>query len=160
MKTKVIMGILILLLVGGGFWGLNTANKSKPNEQTKILENSSESITKESTPPLINDQEGIQVSVEWEKLKGISYQQFLIGINNHVINVDNFDFTQNVKILLDNKEIPAIITVLEKNSSGHHLSAELKVESQEFTEVTPGSVMTLSITNLYDTPTRNFKWTF
>lgn len=160
LKTKVIMGMLTLLLVGGGYWGLNAAEQLTSDGVTIASNNSSENPPKEYTEPIIDDWEGLQVSVQWEKQDEISSQRFLIGINNHALDVDNFDFLQNVRVQLDNKEIPVKVQVLEKNGSGHHSSAELQVESPEFTKATAGSIMTLSVSNVYDTPTRNFTWKF
>ena len=42
MKTKVIMGMLTLLLVGGGYWGLNAAEQLTSDGVTIASNNSSE----------------------------------------------------------------------------------------------------------------------
>lgn len=39
LKIKVIMGVLILLLVGGGYWGLNAVEQLKPDRAVMVSNN-------------------------------------------------------------------------------------------------------------------------
>ncbi|WP_041272672.1 hypothetical protein [Desulfitobacterium hafniense] len=162
MKTKVLVGVLVLLLLGGIYFGLNAAKQAKINgTNVTSLDTSENSTTKKMTAPIIDDQEGLQVGAQWVKQeKPSSEQVFSINLNNHAINVDGFQFEGNVTVLLDDREIPIQIEVLKMEGSGHHLSAEIKVESPEFTEASPGSRLTLKVQNVYNTPTRSFTWQF
>lgn len=109
LKVKVIIGVLVLLLVGGVYWGLDAAKQAKSNVENKTSSSTNENLAKEKneTQAIIDDQGGLQVSAEWLKQEGASTQQlFSVSFSNHAVNVDNFDFKSNVKVLLDNKEIP------------------------------------------------------
>lgn len=113
------------------------------------------------TETIIDDQEGLQVSIKPLTQENTSAMQlFSINLSNHAVNVDNFEFESNIKVLLDNKEIPIQVKVLKRNGSGRHLSAELSIESPELTKAIAGSTLTLSVNNVYNTPTRNFTWKF
>jgi regulatory protein YycI of two-component signal transduction system YycFG len=161
LKTKVIIVVLVLILIGGVYWGLDSAQKAKSKVTNGASSNISQNVTKENNQPIIDDQGGLQVSAEWLKQEGPSTQQlFSLSLNNHAVNVDNFQFENNINVLLDKKEIPIKVEVLKKDGSGHHVSAELKIESPEFTKAVPGSLLTLSVKNVYNTPTRSFTWKF
>lgn len=113
------------------------------------------------TDPIIDDREGLQVVAQWVKQeKPSSEQVFSINFNNHAIDLDDFQFKNNINVLLGDREIPIQIEELKREGSGHHLSAEIKVESPEFTEASPGSRLTLNVQNVYNTPTRSFTWQF
>lgn len=160
LKTKGMIGVLILLLVGGVYFGLDAAKQSKAKGQTKAPSNASENLSKGSTGPIIDDQGGFQVGAEWLKEEGAEQQVFTISLNNHAVNVDDFDFKSNLKVSINNQELPIQVEVLDKEATGHHVSAKLKIESPEFTQVTSGSVLTLRVENVYNTPNRSFSWTY
>lgn len=164
LKSKIIIGVLVLLLVGGVYWGLDAAEQSKSNaaNMTNVASSGkSENLAKKNTETIMDDQEGLQVSANWLKQAGASTQQlFSVDLNNHAVNVDNFEFESNINVLLDNKEIPIKVEVLKRNGSGHHLAAELKIESPEFIKAIAGNTLTLSVKNVYNTPTRSFSWKF
>ncbi|MEL1134670.1 hypothetical protein AAC978_05730 [Desulfitobacterium sp. THU1] len=161
MKTKILIGILVILLVGGIYSGLNAAKKVKTNTPNVTSSDTSESSAQKITDPIVDDQEGMQVVAQWVKQeKPSSAQVFSISFNNHAVNVDDFQFEGNINISINDKEIPIQIEVLKRESSGHHLSAEIKVESPEFIKASPGSRLTLNVQNVYNTPTRSFNWQY
>ncbi|AGA68651.1 hypothetical protein Desdi_1136 [Desulfitobacterium dichloroeliminans LMG P-21439] len=161
MKTKVIIGVLVLLLVGGIYGGVDAAKKAKVSTTNAASSNTSETSNQKITDPIIDDKEGLQVIVQWMKQENPSQEQiFSITLDNHAVDVDEFQFEGNITVLLDDKEVPIQIEELEREGSGHHLSAELKITSPEFTEISPGSNFTLNVKNVYDTPARSFTWKY
>jgi hypothetical protein len=174
LKKKLICSALIIFVMAGVYWGLDLSKPKKlsevsksemstvemgPQENEKPKATDKEIITDDS-PILIDDQEGFQVSVKWEKQEGVPAQLFLVNLGNHMIDITNFDFKKNIKVRINNKEIPISVDVVKKNGMGHHLSAELQVTSPEFTKLSTGSIINLKIENVYDTPIRNFTWIF
>lgn len=161
MKTKIFIGVLVFLLVGGIYSGLDAAKQAKINATDVISSDTSENTPQKITDPIIDDQEGMQVVAQWVKQENPpSEQVFSISLNNHAINVDDFQFEGNINILINDKEIPIQIEELKRESSGHHLLGEIKVESPEFTKASLGSRLTLNVQNVYNTPTRSFTWQF
>ncbi|WP_041272680.1 hypothetical protein [Desulfitobacterium hafniense] len=139
---------------------MEASNQLKANGANRVSSGISENLLKKNTDPIIDDQGGLQVSAKWGKQEGSSVQQFSVGFSNHAVNVDNFDFAKNLQFQINNKVIPIKVEILKKNGSGHHLEAELRVESPEFAKATAGSTLTMSVKNVYNTPTRNFTWRF
>lgn len=161
MKTKFIAIGLILILVIGVWWGLGAVKTAK---QTQALPNAKAETsvnTGSSIEPLVDDQGGLQVGVIWNKQNsGSTVQTFEVELNNHAVDVESFDFTKNVQVKLDDQDIPVKVNVLKKNGAGHHASTELSLESPEFAKLKTGSRLTLSIKNVFNTPTRTFSWTY
>lgn len=160
MKTKLIAIGLILVLVIVVWWGLGAVKTAKQNQALPNAKAETSVNTGSSTEPLIDDQGGLQVGVIWNKQNGSTVQTFEVELNNHAIDVESFDFTKNVQVKLDDKEIPVKVNVSKKNGSGHHAAAELSVESAEFAKLKTGSRLTLTIKNVFNTPTRTFSWTY
>lgn len=154
MKVKAFAVVLIIILGTGVWWGFQTLAAQKQAQAPNTAD-----ITKAS--PQFDTQGGVDVSVTWEKEDtDSSMQKFEVTMNNHMINLDDFDFTKNTELMIDGTIVPTVVKVLNKSGAGHHVSAEIGVESPDLNKLEPGSQFTLVIKNVANIPMRNFSWAY
>lgn len=166
MKVRVLAAALIIVLGAGVWWGLQTVEATQNQTQQAVNTTTSNNIS--SSSPLdagskvttqFDNQGGVNVSVTWEKEgSDSSMQRFEVSMNNHMTNLDDFDFAGNAELKINGTIVPAVVKVLNKSGAGHHVSAEIGVQSTDFSELKPGSEITFVIKNLVRVPMRNFSW--
>lgn len=161
MKSKVIVLALALIVILGVWKGLDIVQVSQTQKASNFTqESSTQSALVENTEPIIDDQGGIQVGVIWEKQASSSLQKFKIEINNHSMNLDDYDFAQNIKLEIDGKDSRAAVKLLNRAGSGHHASAEIGIESTNLAKLKSGDKVTLKINKLGDTPERKLSFVY
>lgn len=168
MKVRVLAAALIIILGAGVWWGLQTVkatqNQAQQAPNTTSINNSgssSPSVAGSESAPLFDTQGGVDVTVTWEKEgSNSSMQKFAVSMSNHMTNLDDFDFTENTELKISGTTVPAVVKVLNKSGEGHHVSAEIGVQSTDLSELKPGSQVTLVIKNLVRVPMRNFTWVY
>lgn len=157
MKVKVIIACLITVAVVGASWGLASSSaNSSIAANLSIAANTLPQVN-----PIIDDQEGIQVIAKWERQDPRSgMQKFIIELNNHVLDLDGFDFARNIKLQVDGIEVPASIKAANTSGGGHHVSSEIAVRASELTKLKQGIRLSLIVENLGNTPDRTFSWVY
>lgn len=178
MKVKLLAVALIIILAAGVWWGLDAVNTAKTKQAAQINQaaqtnqaanltgsNSSASSALQAansgTAPLLDAQGGVEVAVTWEKgSSGSSKLVFSVEMNNHMISLDDYDFSKNTEFKLKDATVPVKVEVLQKSGEGHHVSAKIGVQGNELNNLKAGSRFTLILKNLAGVPVRNFAWTY
>ncbi|MDA8229315.1 MAG: hypothetical protein M0T74_16735 [Desulfitobacterium hafniense] len=165
MKSKFLVVLLIFVGIAGVVWGLSEVKGTTGD--AKIAAAAGSSGTSGSlrqgvkSKPILNEQGGIEVSVVWEKLPPeAKAQKFEIGLSNHVLDLDSYDFVRNVKLQLDGKSIPIQVESPNKGGAGHHVSSAILIKSAELEKVQPGTKLDLIIEKVGDTPSRIFSFVY
>ncbi len=168
--AKRIVLVLVLLLVVFGVWrgvSIADANKKALNETGSASAdtvvgstgNNQQGGQKNQGLTRTDNQNGVDVTITWVKTVGSSLQKFQIEMGNHMYNLDDFDLAKNIGLKVDNTDAPAKVTVDGKSGEGHHVSADISVDSKLLGELKPGQKVTLTLTNLVNVPIRTFTWT-
>ncbi|HVJ47708.1 hypothetical protein [Desulfitobacterium sp.] len=168
MRVKVIVLVLALVAILGVWKGLDNVRANQTDKSSNITqESSSQSVpventtnTSKKTQPVIDDQGGIQVGVIWEKQASSALQKFQIEINNHSVNLDDYDFAQNIQLEIAGKKNNAVVKVLNRGGGGHHASSEISIETPALAKLQPGDKITLKVNKLGDTPERKFNFVY
>lgn len=171
MKIKLLAAALIIILAAGVWWGLGAVQASKNKQANQVSqaanlanannpENSSLPAT-DSGAPKLDNQGDVEVTVTWRKESSdASLLKFAVSMNNHMLNLDNYDFSSNVQLKIGNTVVPAVVKVFSKSGEGHHVSSEIGVQSAELSKMKPGGKFTLILKDLAGIPARNFSWVY
>lgn len=163
MKVRVLAAVLIIILGAGAWWGLQTV-EAKQNQASTNSDNDSSSgplVVGSESAPQFDNQGGVDVTVTWKgEGSDSTMQKFAVTMNNHMTNLYDFDLTENIDLKISGTAVPAVVKVLNKSGEGHHVEAELEVQSIDLSKLEPGSQFTLVIKNLVRVPMRNFTWAY
>ncbi len=155
--------MLIIILGAGVWWGLQTveAQQNLVSTSSNNYNSSGSSVVGSESVPQFDNQGGVDVTVTWKgEGSDSSMQKFEVSMNNHMTNLYDFDFTKNIDLKISGTTVPAVVNVLNKSGAGHHVEAELEVQSTDLSKLEPGSQFTLVIKNLVRVPMRNFTWVY
>jgi len=166
MKIKVLVIVIALVAIIGVGKGLealraNQAGKPADTAQAPSQQASGQQAGNQRDPaaslkPVVDDQGGIQVGVVWEKQEASAKQKFQIELNNHMLSLDDFDFSHNIRLEIEGVSKNVVVEVLSRDGSGHHVTAEISVENPELANLKPGSKIALIVEKVGDTPVRKF----
>ncbi|WP_041276138.1 hypothetical protein [Desulfosporosinus acidiphilus] len=168
LKVKVLVIALIIILGAGVWWGLKSAvatqNQGKQGANatgTNTPDSPNSSTGSSWSAPRLDNQGGVEVAVTWEKEgSDSSMLKFAVTMNNHMIDLSDFDYSRNTELKISGTTVPAVVKVLNNGGGGHHVTAELGVQSTDLSKLKSGSQFELGIKNLANVPMRNFTWAY
>lgn len=161
MKTKLFVAVGIILVIGIVWWALGVVRGQTGVSSTGAASTQNQSSLSSKSSPQTDSQGNVEVIATWEgQGTSASEQKFLLQINNHMVSLDNFDYAKDVRLKVNGANVSAVVNVLNRDGEGHHVSAELGLESGQLAQLKKGDKLTLIVNDVAGTPSRMFTFTY